>query len=555
MDTITRFFYSLYENIINFYKIFYLSIYQSFELLFDDKLDITDNLVLFFWTFLIYAIIDKSYSISERDFFYNPQEEWDRSYYSIYGKLFLKLLLLPILIIPLIIIIYIIYLIFTSFISLFFIIAFLVVFFLITKLLFPDSFYFYDIYIETPSLLILIINIIFIIFTIDTSIKVIKNYSVIKENKYVDYLVKSTYLNINNKREKRYIQKLLKRERIKRRVEEKLLSIEKDKIFFEEKERLEKERLEKERLEKERLEKERLEKERQEELLYEKLEVIYATINEKNVPNCLAKLDSSKFYNLIRTSENAPPFKNGEILKIKKSSLNEWTSFSEEELEKELKKLKISNQNFNKKIQLEKEQNEKLSKYNIDYLYHMTHINNLDNILKNGLKSNTEVKKHNLIKVDISDNDVNDRRVRPEPIYKRKIHDYVPLYFNPRNPMLYKRLDLQDDIVILGINKKIFHKEKVIFTDGNAASNSTSFFNNINYLENINWSCIKNDYWNKYEDGKRIKCAEVLVPNKIETQFIDKIFCNNPATKKIIETKLKEYKNITTEVRKSLYFT
>ncbi len=100
------------------------------------------------------------------------------------------------------------------------------------------------------------------------------------------------------------------------------------------------------------------------------------------------------------------------------------------------------------------EQRQKLEKYKINYLYHMTHKDNLENILRYGLKSHNEAKKENLNKVDISDNQVNDRRSRKEPIFNRSIHDYVPLYFNPKNPMLFVRKGLQNDIVILATESK-----------------------------------------------------------------------------------------------------
>ena len=64
----------------------------------------------------------------------------------------------------------------------------------------------------------------------------------------------------------------------------------------------------------------------------------------------------------------------------------------------------------------------------------MTHINNLDSIIRNGLYPHNNTYK----KTDISNVDVNDRRVRLEPIYHKQIHSYVPFYFNPRNAMLYR---------------------------------------------------------------------------------------------------------------------
>lgn len=44
--------------------------------------------------------------------------------------------------------------------------------------------------------------------------------------------------------------------------------------------------------------------------------------------------------------------------------------------------------------------------YGIEYLYHMTYINNLASIITNGLLSHNEAYRRRLIGVDISDPDV-----------------------------------------------------------------------------------------------------------------------------------------------------
>lgn len=184
----------------------------------------------------------------------------------------------------------------------------------------------------------------------------------------------------------------------------------------------------------------------------------------------------------------------------------------------------------------------------------MTHKDNLQNILQNGLKSHNQARTNNLTKVDIADNQVNDRRSRLEPIYNRSIHDYVPLYFNPKNPMLFRRNSIQNDIVILAIDRNILYQENILFTDGNAAANATSFYNNPEELNNLSWSCINAEYWNDIVDGKRLKCSEVLVFPNIQTNAIKKIFCNNEQTRIFITSKLNNFPNIEAEINSNLYF-
>lgn len=58
-------------------------------------------------------------------------------------------------------------------------------------------------------------------------------------------------------------------------------------------------------------------------------------------------------------------------------------------------------------------------------------------------------------------------------------------------------------------------QDGVIFTDGNAANGPTNFFNDVSRLADLDWDCIRSDYWNDFPDGVRIRCAEVLVPDTV----------------------------------------
>jgi len=167
----------------------------------------------------------------------------------------------------------------------------------------------------------------------------------------------------------------------------------------------------------------------------------------------------------------------------------------------------------------------KLAKYKVNYLYHMTHINNLSSIFRQGLVSNHKAHSSQIVNKDISDPDVQQRRERIDPIYNLSIHSYVPLYFNPRNPMLFVRKKMQKSIALLVFDaNSIFYRKGVIFSDGNAASNPTKFYSSLNDLNKLDWNCIyAASYWNDFSDGKRKRCAEVLVPNKIEFNKVVKI--------------------------------
>jgi hypothetical protein len=167
---------------------------------------------------------------------------------------------------------------------------------------------------------------------------------------------------------------------------------------------------------------------------------------------------------------------------------------------------------------------EHIRQFGITYLYHMTSITNLDSILRHTLLSHNEAHRRGLVSVDISDPDVQDRRSR-KSIDNLPLHDYVCLYFSPRNPMLYRRKDQQLEIILLGIDPCVLLDEHTIFSDGNAASGPTHFYKGISQLAQLPWDVINAQYWTDFEDGKRMKCAEVLVYLQMDVQHIRKIFC------------------------------
>lgn len=162
------------------------------------------------------------------------------------------------------------------------------------------------------------------------------------------------------------------------------------------------------------------------------------------------------------------------------------------------------------------------------YIYHMTHIDNLESILDYGLYAHNNP--YQL--VDISDNIVNRRRNKREPIYGKSIHSYVPFYFNPKNPMLYVRKHLQEDIVILACENSQILKPGSLISDGNAASSYTRFAKgNFTSLAKLNWHIINKstDYFLDVKK-KRIRMAETLVSDHVDASSIKKIICHNHYT-------------------------
>lgn len=159
--------------------------------------------------------------------------------------------------------------------------------------------------------------------------------------------------------------------------------------------------------------------------------------------------------------------------------------------------------------------------------YYLAHHKNLGAILTHGILSHNEVKQRRLARVDISDPEVQRWRDRPETVYNRPIHDYAPLYLNPKNPMLYVRRSHQDELAILVVSKTVLTEGNHVYADGNAASAATAFANHRGNLEAA-LEVLKAEYWSNFPDGRRRRCAEVLVHPQIAPKYITRGICRNP---------------------------
>lgn len=227
-----------------------------------------------------------------------------------------------------------------------------------------------------------------------------------------------------------------------------------------------------------------------------------------------------------------------------------------EEVTKETEKFIDSS--FDREIieQREKLKAEQLAKLPYGGLFYMASIKNIEGIISKGILSHNIAHEERLTKVDISNQQVNQRRNRNEPVFNRNIHDYAPLYINPKNPMqfvLHKR-GLRESLVLIKVNPNILLKEDVIFSDGNAASYKTNFYSDIDDFNKLNWTCINDTYWVNYTDGKRFRCSEVLVHKQIQQYYFLEMFVYE---EKLLNELIKLFPNhygIKISINKKLFF-
>jgi len=160
-------------------------------------------------------------------------------------------------------------------------------------------------------------------------------------------------------------------------------------------------------------------------------------------------------------------------------------------------------------------------------LWHMTHLSNVPSILQIGLLSHHCVQSAGIAYHDISDQSVQHWREGLEPVYKRRIHEYVPLYINPRNAMLYKRFEMQHEICFVEIDRSVVLSKKCVVADGNAAARDTNYFRPLEGLPKLDWQLLRRGTWYDDKEAKRKMCAEVLVPDEIAPRDFLSIRCYN----------------------------
>jgi len=107
----------------------------------------------------------------------------------------------------------------------------------------------------------------------------------------------------------------------------------------------------------------------------------------------------------------------------------------------------------------------------------------------------------------------------------KPLQEYANLYVCARNPMMYVRSSQHLDLCVLRISTPALNLPGVVIADGNAASGWTAFEPSPSGLGRIDKETVFAERWTDpnpvtYWENKRVKCAEVLVPDRLDPKFI-----------------------------------
>ena len=171
-----------------------------------------------------------------------------------------------------------------------------------------------------------------------------------------------------------------------------------------------------------------------------------------------------------------------------------------------------------------------MNQRDIKELYFITPIDNIPSIFQHGIMSHNKIKASKLSHKSVAHGDVQKRREdKVIPGGKRKLHDYVNLYFNPRNSMMYSRKDLHEELCVLAIHADVLTHQGIIVSDGNASSNYTRFFDTAEGIKSLDKDSVFTENWwdADYVEMCRKRsaaCAEALVPDQLSPAKIIGIY-------------------------------
>jgi hypothetical protein len=171
----------------------------------------------------------------------------------------------------------------------------------------------------------------------------------------------------------------------------------------------------------------------------------------------------------------------------------------------------------------------KLTSSDITELHFITDIVNVPSILVHGILSHNLIAKKKIQHSSVANVDVKGRRMNKVIPGGKKLHDYANLYINARNPMLYVLLPKQRDLCVLRISAEVLNVSGLVMSDKNAARDWARFGpwpDGITMLDKDKLFALRWDVSDPYEKDrlKGVMCAEVLVPDKVESRYIQGAF-------------------------------
>lgn len=171
-------------------------------------------------------------------------------------------------------------------------------------------------------------------------------------------------------------------------------------------------------------------------------------------------------------------------------------------------------------------------------LYHFTHIDHLDSVVRDGLVSDSQAQRSALIQHEAGDHAIKERRRRAQvPVGAGgTVCDYVPFYFAPKSPMLFRISKGgvstfgkdQSELIYLASTVERLNDLglPIVVTDRNAATRVAAFSDDVATWRAdgfVDWDLMDSVWWNDtadYPDRMERRMAECLVHDRVPWEAI-----------------------------------
>lgn len=203
-----------------------------------------------------------------------------------------------------------------------------------------------------------------------------------------------------------------------------------------------------------------------------------------------------------------------------------------------------------------------MDRKDVPELHYITHSDNLESIKEYGILSHNGIEAEGLDRTSVANPDVQTIRAS-KPVDGRPLHDYVNLYFNARNLMMYDVLSfdnnppaIHDELCVLGLHPDVLEMEDAIIADGNAAKGLTRFYPSPEGLSHLERKHVYTKLWNVDDPQERTLrraavMSELLVPDRVPPDYLEAAYVCCRTAKDAIEEKAH---GIPLKVNKHLFF-
>jgi len=172
-------------------------------------------------------------------------------------------------------------------------------------------------------------------------------------------------------------------------------------------------------------------------------------------------------------------------------------------------------------------------------LYYITHIDNVSSILSRGIFCHERIEGEKIEYTRIYDDGIVANRKDIQTPDGGTLWKFTNLYFQPRNPMLYRVIHEKpiSKIAIISVRPEILDRLDIYISTGNAAHSSSEILPSGEGRKTLR-KIIKDtmiEYWKEQDGSKRRIMAECLVPDMVPPSLIQTIYVATRSTKANLE--------------------